>query len=162
MIALIAQMIYKFILGGLRSMRGDDMGDITSDQVEKLLANLEAMAGDIAGGHDPSRTISPFEFHLNQYFNKTSTKSNSDIVENLLCSLVSLGEEISEAVPNSVISTAVDRGKKQGIDIIYGHLDWKVDNQSPLVYSICMDLLKDGFIFRADTKTFVISTEVLK
>jgi hypothetical protein len=157
MISFIAGILLKFLTGGIDAVRGTRSAG-TSIPIEAMMKTLV----EEEVGKDRTRVIESFETHLRRNFTPKSVKNNSDIIESLLASLVSLGESICEVVPHSTISTGVERERKNGVDVIYGHLGWEVDNQSPVVYSICMDLLKDGFIFRADSKTFVISTEVIK
>jgi len=127
-------------------------------------ADLER-AIEMATAHsssDAGRTIKPFALHMSKYFGSDGEFTRTEVIENMALSLESVSNEIKSIVSGSTISSNVERKDEKGVTILHGHLDWKVDNHSPKVYAISMDLLKDGFVFRADTCTFVITGRIPK
>ena len=170
MIVLVVQFILKFIQGGLAAIRGTGQHSIekkVSEVVSENFSNsFESLMSPIEDGSiefpDIDRVISPFESHMEMFFSPESVKTNTGVIESLGSSLDSLGEEIMHLIPDSKITSKVGREKDRGQEVIFGHLDLKIDKYSPLVYSIYMDLLKDGFVYRTDSKSFVITAEVAK
>jgi hypothetical protein len=117
----------------------------------------------VDGLPDDHRTVSPFSQHMKKYFKQPPGQvTRTEVIENMHLSLESLGEELQMVVPGSSVSSKVDRVELTDSMLIHGHLTWEVDNPTPEVYDITMDLLKDGFVFRADTKSFVITSRVAK
>ena len=164
MIEFLTSLLTKFFMGGFAALKtkptaAEHQPAAVQSALESIMISLEN--GDIELP-DPSRVISPFESHVSLFINDETEKTKSGFIEALGSSLDSMGEEIVSHVPESKVISKVDRDEKDGIEVILGSLDWQVDKQSPLVYSIYMDLLKDGFVYRADSKTFVITARVIK
>ena len=124
--------------------------DADSDDLPPgLLAALEA-----AKKNQKGHAIRPLSYHMSKFFDASREPSRSEAIENMALSLESLGKEIASATsPPGTVVCRVEREK----ELLHGHLDWQFDKHNPDVYTISMDLLRDGFTFRADTKTFVIT-----
>lgn len=124
---------------------------------EQLAADLKAAL--VKADLEANRKVSPFKYHLKKHFTENRELSRTEIVENLLMSLTSLGQEITE-LTDGVVECSVENSDQKEGSVLHGHISWEVDKVSPVVYDIAIDLLKDGFIFRADTKTFVITSRI--
>jgi len=159
---VIASFVSAFFKGFTAGFNGEpvpnhDDGELSikffdsdsDDLPPALLAALEA-AKRSQKGH----AVRPLAYHMNKFFDESREPSRSEVIENMTLSLESLGKEIASAT--SPPGTVVCRVERED-ELLYGHLDWKVDKHSPDVYAISIDLLRDGFTFRADTKTFVIT-----
>ncbi len=126
-------------------------------ETEELFEILSKIKADIEEG-----PVRPFAYHLNKHLGDVRTLNRTEVIEGMLLSLESLGSEIKAAVGATDLESRVEREERPNTLLIHGHLRWKVDKQTPAVYSIIMDLLKDGFIYRADTNSFVITSKVAK
>jgi len=114
-------------------------------------------------GNMSIRTVHPFAYHMSKFFDGEGVPTRSEAVENMLLSLESLGKEIeAQTSSRGTVTSKVEREVTGKDTLLHGHLDWRVDKHSPNVYAISMDLLRDGFIFRADTRTFVITGKMPK
>lgn len=110
---------------------------------------------------DSERLTTPFSKHMGKYFDKSDEQTMTDIVENMLLSLESIGNEILTIIDGK-ITTSIDRRDMGSYTLVDGHLGLDVDTVDPDVYTISMELLRDGFTFRADSRTFVITSKVPK
>jgi hypothetical protein len=172
MITKAAQLVVTFLtasvgafmrgfIGGLEKSlfpEDDEWGGATPPADLELAIQMAVAAHNSSS--DKGRTIKPFASHMSKYFGTEGDFTRSEVVENMTLSLESVGKEIQSIVSGSTISSRVERTDGKSGIILHGHLDWKVDNHNPKVYAISMDLLKDGFIFRADTSTFVITGRI--
>lgn len=158
---LISDIVSFFLPAFIRGFKQGLSGQAPEQPEEKM--RLEASPEDLEQAiimvRDPSRVIRPFAYYMAQHFDRDDF-TRAEIVENMTLSLENLGEEIMMHVPDSTITTKVERAEDKAGVLLHGHLDWKVDVPTPKVYAINMDLLKDGFVYRTDSNTFVITGRV--
>ena len=107
------------------------------------------------------RYITPFNDHILKYFQSTEPLTRSEVVENFLLALGNTAEEIESLAPGQIVCS-IEQEESSNYLILHGHLKWDIDNLNPRVYAIAIELLKDGFTFMADSKTFVITSRVKK
>jgi len=155
---LIREFIAAFLTAFFKGFKQSFAGEVSKD-VPLLGDSAEDMEQAILRVRDPNRVIRPFAYHMSQHFDSDGL-TRSEIVENMTLSLESLGAEIMMHVSDSTITTKVEREEDKAGVLLHGHLDWKVDTPTPKVYAINMDLLRDGFVYRTDSNTFVITGRV--
>lgn len=122
---------------------------------EKLSAILDS------GGFEDARYTTPFDRQLTRHFKNLSELTRSEVIENFLLALGDTADEINSLVDGD-ISCSIEQEQSTSYLILHGHLKWTIDKLNPRVYAIAMELLKDGFTFMADSKTFVITSRVKK
>lgn len=163
MISAAVNVVTKFLYYGISGFTSKKI-DVTPREVfdEELTQAMEAIIAGIGDDDldysEPSRLLPPFSSYLSTY--DGPIKSRSEFIEALLVSLNNIGQEITSIVPKSTVETSIDPINPLNKNIVIGHLKWDIDTLTSLVYPICMDLLKDGFIYRPDTNSFVITTRI--
>lgn len=146
--------------------RGQSKKAVDDAQFEEFMgAAIEAIKDAIDSGElemfDDGRVLSPFEYHLERTVDGANVTTRSELIEGIGAALDSVGEEITHIIPEATFSSRVERAERGGRELIDGYLTVDVDKHTPVLYSIYMDLLKDGFVFRTDSKAFVITANLL-
>lgn len=168
MILRITKIVYLFIYYGLTGFKSQPVShfepsltdELLDQQIEEAVNKIiSAMNDDDLDYPTGGRLLTPFEAHLSKNIGP-STKTRADYVEGMLLSLNSVGEEIKAMVPDSIIESSVDGSSLSSNNILVGHLGLTVDKVTSSVYPIFIDLLKDGFMYKKDSNTFVITTKV--
>lgn len=159
---LVSAVVEPFV-GGFVSGFKQGVGIPEQDDDEIKAMDLPAaLEQAIRLARDPDRVIRPFSMHMAKHFDAENKPNKTEFIEGMTLSLESLGKEIKSIVAGSTISSWVERTENDTSVILHGYLDWKVDNHTPEVYDISMDLLKDGFMYRVDSDAFVITGRVTK
>lgn len=170
MIYYLANIFVTFFRYGLSGFNGNSktldvkntektLSDDTIKEIENAITDLLEQYNDTDFDYPHGgRVLTPFERHLAQNFS-SGPQTRADAVEGMLLSLNQVGEEIQSMLPGSSIESSVD-GSDLNDSILKGHLGLDIDTVTSLVYPIFMDLLKDGFVYRPDSNTFVITTKV--
>lgn len=105
--------------------------------------------------------IKPFSYHLNVASQGQPPTDVEQLKNVLKTSLNSLATEIYTLIDlTKPITVEVKTEDVGGQLYISGVLSVKFDEATPDVYDISMELLKDGFIYRAEESAFVITKKV--
>lgn len=151
------KILFKFIMGGITAFKKVETNrELPAESSAIITSLLSAISSQDSAG-----VIRPFKHHFNSNLVPEAAKSSSAYVECLLAALNSICEEIGQVIPESVFETRVELADEGTDGKTYkGHIRWVVDSYSPDVYHICIDLLMDGFVYQADSKSFVITTQI--
>jgi hypothetical protein len=154
------RVVFSFILGGLQAVLGklpkDTTSTMTEEEFEVFLSALTKKTKSVGS----RSVITPFEVLMEKHFTPEVVESKSVFIECVLSALTDICEEIRQVSPDSELTNTVKRDDINGKEVIKGYIEWKLDKNSPLVYPICMDLMKDGFMFMAKEKAFVITVRI--
>jgi len=153
------RLIYTFLMGGVMSLRGDTEEQPSGDQIDAL---IQALATPRGSKSSRAGFVTPFELLMERHYTPEVEKSQTLFVECMQDALEDTKGEILETVPESKVTTKVERVDNEEYHVYEGHIEWVIDKYTQHVYPICVDLMRDGFMFMPNTKTFVITAKVLK
>ena len=163
--------ISKFLWGGFHAFSpapepDDDFSEPTEEEAEDILKEfgnfMQALGEEAEKAQGPRSLVTPFEVLMSKYASPEAAESNSAFIECMLSALTDMADEIKMIVPESQITTSVDRADSKKHDVFKGYLKWKLDNVDPMVYPISVGLLRDGFIFVKEENSYVITVKVEK
>lgn len=168
---LVFVLILKFLVGGMKSFKPSTGTSSPSQpkvpksqasnftEEESVLVDLLKNLAD--SKEEDSRTfLDPFEIVVSSSMQKESLSDPTLFVEGLLKALNLTCDQINSYIPNSEFETWVEKVDKGSGRVYEGHIKWTIDKVTNEVYPICIDLLTDGFIFNAVTRSFMITTRV--
>jgi len=158
--------VFKFLRGGVsafsRTSHETAPTHLSDDDTAKLLKEFGAAMRALDTTSKGRGALTPFEVHMARHSTPEFPKNNSAWIECVLSALTDLGEEIRSLVPESTITTSVERGEVGGVKTFKGHLSWDLDTTDPLVYTISISLLRDGFIYVKDEDSYVITVRAIE
>ena len=131
-------------------------------RISEEFASILSQAGVEVPHNKQQGLIAPFEVHMAKHFTPEMAESSSAFIEGMLSALTDLAEEIRTILPDSTISTSIDRKDTPKHRVFKGYLSWKLDSVNQMVYPISIGLLRDGFIYESASNSYVITVKVEK
>lgn len=167
----IARVIVSAIVGAVKAIRAEFVspqepqekppaGPPTMMAVGDAPPEAEAALKKMLGldSQQENRKIRSFEYHLSKQILPGQRITRTEVIEAVTGALETIADEIKHEVGESSIDTKVERDG----NMLYGHLCWTIDKHSPDVYDIVMELLQDGFTYRTESNSFVITSRLEK